>query len=525
MCLLLGRPLASASVSTAFFQKVAYCYKYCSTNRSLRRPTFGPARCAKRQQVAISAGVVGPLVCKSFYMGMMSVIRALSQSTLENGHAPPRHEGLRWPSSVLVICDPISSLRAFHIWLSLLWFLRSSSNWQHPQESLFRHVSLGAAGWPCLLQAFACWVPSAGPFSCIWRRAWFCSHFIPPKPIQRPFAPSVAFSADAPCFGQLMPWISLQNAVLLPKGRVLPLGPASLGPLVSGAAGRPCLLLAFTCWVPSADPFSCTWSSVQFYLQCFSCCWQLPVYRKVWSPWRPPFWPTLSTARCQLENEQCCWPSIGPLVSGAAGRPCLLQALPCWERPSPLHLETCTVLLTGLQELPATARLPKSLVSPGGHHFGQYSVQRSVSRTMCQCACWWWLFSGVSDVATAYLQSFSPRRHGYATPFDFSEKGLKCCGFGSVRARKPLLQLPLTVWPFGACVGALFQRSRRDVLSPCASGADCRPFSTGRRRTALLAALCAVYSLLQSACRQSKPTLWDFCFCLHFILYVLLSRA
>ena len=263
-------------------------------------------------------------------MGMMSVIRALSQSTLENGHAPPRHEGLRWPSSVLVICDPISSLRAFHIWLSLLWFLRSSSNWQHPQESLFRHVSLGAAGWPCLLQAFACWVPSAGPFSCIWRRAWFCSHFIPPKPIQRPFAPSVAFSADAPCFGQLMPWISLQNAVLLPKGRVLPLGPASLGPLVSGAAGRPCLLLAFTCWVPSADPFSCTWSSVQFYLQCFSCCWQLPVYRKVWSPWRPPFWPTLSTARCQLENEQCCWPSIGPLVSGAAGRPCLLQALPCW---------------------------------------------------------------------------------------------------------------------------------------------------------------------------------------------------
>ena len=61
--------------------------------------------------------------------------------------------------------------------------------------------------------------------------------------------------------------------------------------------------------------------------------------------------------------------------------------------------------------------------------------------------------------------------------------------------------------------------------SPCASGADCRPFSTGRRRTALLAALCAVYSLLQSACRQSKPTLWDFCFGSHFILYVLISRA
>ena len=236
-----------------------------------------------------------------------------------------------------MICDPISSLRAFHIWLSLLWF-RSSSNWQHPQESLFRHVSLRATGWPCLLQAFACWVPSAGPFSCIWRRAWFCSHFIPPKPIQRPFASSAAFSADAPCFGQLMPWISLQNAVLLPKGRVLPLGPASLGPLVSGAAGRPCLLLAFTCWVPSAGPFSCTWRSVQFYFQCFWSYWQLPVYRKVWSPWRPPFWPTLSTARCQLDNEQCYWPSIGLLVSGAAGRPCLLQALPCWAPSAgPLH--------------------------------------------------------------------------------------------------------------------------------------------------------------------------------------------
>ena len=166
--------------------------------------------------------------------------------------------------------------------------------------------------------------------------------------------------------------------------------------------------------------------------------------------------------------------------------------------------------------------LPTSLV---GHHFDQHSVQRSVSRAMCQCACWWWLFSGVSDVVTVYLQSFSLRRHGYATPFDFSEKGLKCCGFGSVRERKPLLQLPLTIWPFGACVGALFQRNRRDVLSPRASDADCRPFSTGRRRTALLAALCAVYSLLQSACRQSKPTLWDFCFGSHFILYVLISRA
>ena len=39
-----------------------------------------------------------------------------------------------------------------------------------------------------------------------------------------------------------------------------------------------------------------------------------------------------------------------------------------------------------------------------------------------------------------------------------------------------------------------------------------RPFSLGSRRMALLAALCDVYSLLQSACRQSKPVLWDFLF-------------
>ena len=220
---------------------------------------------------------------------------------------------------------------------------------------------------------------------------------------------------------------------------------------------------------------------------------------------------------CQLDNEQCYWPSIGPLVSGAAGRPCLLQALSCWvPSAGPLHCTWRRVQFYSqcFRSYQQRCKSADKSGPPGGHHFGQqHSVQRSVSRAMCHCACWWWLFSGVSDVATAYLQPFSPRRHGYATPFDFSEKVQKCCGFGSVRARKPLLQLPLTVWPFG------------DVLSPCASDTDCRPFSTERRRTALLAALCPVYSLLQSACRQSKPTLWGFCFGSLFILYVLLSRA
>ena len=90
-CFLLGvpRPLTSASLSTAFFQKVAYCYKYCSMNRS---PGDQPLdqRAApndSRWQSVQGSGVVAPLVCKSFYMGMMSVTCALSQSALENGHA------------------------------------------------------------------------------------------------------------------------------------------------------------------------------------------------------------------------------------------------------------------------------------------------------------------------------------------------------------------------------------------------------------------------------------------------------
>ena len=51
----------------------------------------------------------------------------------------------------------------------------SYCSWQHPPKPLYRHLCSGAAGRPCLLQVFACWEPSAGPFCCTWRRARLCS--------------------------------------------------------------------------------------------------------------------------------------------------------------------------------------------------------------------------------------------------------------------------------------------------------------------------------------------------------------
>ena len=141
------RPLTSASLSTGFFQKVAYHYKYCSANRSLWRPTFGSARCAKRQQVAISAGVVAPLVCKSFFVAMMSAFCISPQITLETGHAPPRHAGpllfRDTSSSVLVICEPISRLRIFFIWLFVFWFLHTLTHTAVGNNRRSRCISTG----------------------------------------------------------------------------------------------------------------------------------------------------------------------------------------------------------------------------------------------------------------------------------------------------------------------------------------------------------------------------------------------
>ena len=201
------------------------------------------------------------------------------------------------------------------------------------RRSLFRHVSLGAAGWPCLLQAFACWVPSAGPFSCIWRREWFCSHFIPPKPIQRPFAPSAAFSADAPCFGQLMPWISLQNAVLLPKGRAL----YHLAPR----------LLALWFRELQDGPVCCWPLRVGCRLPAHSAAFG-DVHGSAHSASGAVSWP-FGSGSCRAALF-----AAGLCVLGAVCRVC---------RPIQLHLVKRTILLTVLLELLATASLLTGLVS------------------------------------------------------------------------------------------------------------------------------------------------------------------
>ena len=89
--------------STEILQKVAGNYNYF-TNRSLWQPPFGPACCAGRQQTAFSAGVIAPLVYPGFIVETMSAICGNTRRSHCKGTG----------------------------------------------------VS-GAAGRPCLLQAFACW--------------------------------------------------------------------------------------------------------------------------------------------------------------------------------------------------------------------------------------------------------------------------------------------------------------------------------------------------------------------------------
>ena len=159
----------------------------------------------------------------------------------------------------------------------------------------------------------------------------------------------------------------------------------SLGPLVSRAAGRPCLLQAFACWVPSAGPFSCTWRSVQFYLQCFWSCWQLPVCRQVWSPGGHRF------------GQHSVQGGVNWTMSSATGRLSALwfrelQGGPACYRPFRVGCRP-PALSTALGDVYSSTHSASGATSncksadksgpPGGHHFGQHSVQRSVSRAMC----------------------------------------------------------------------------------------------------------------------------------------------
>ena len=100
--------------STEILQKVAGNYKHYFGNRSLWQPPFGPACCAGRQQTACSAGAIAPLVYPGFFVETMSAICVTCRSHCKG-----------------------------------------------------TGVS-GAAGRPCLLQAFACWEPATGPHSCTW---------------------------------------------------------------------------------------------------------------------------------------------------------------------------------------------------------------------------------------------------------------------------------------------------------------------------------------------------------------------
>ena len=128
-----------------------------------------------------------------------------------------------------------------------------------------------------------------------------------------------------------------------------------LGAGVSEAAGRPCLLQASSFWVPSVGPYSCTWDVCCS--QCLRSLLQALCFRVLSGGPVAVLFPRASGAACRPCSRclrrclpaLCFWvPSGGPV----AARPSVLGAV-C--RPIQLYLGTC------------------------------------VSRTMCQCACWWWL--------------------------------------------------------------------------------------------------------------------------------------
>ena len=128
-----------------------------------------------------------------------------------------------------------------------------------------------------------------------------------------------------------------------------------LGAGVSEAAGRPCLLQASSFWVPSVGPYSCTWDVCCS--QCLRSLLQALCFRVLSGGPVAVLFPRASGAACRPCSwflrrclpALCFWvPSGGPVAAG----PSVLGAV-C--RPIQLYLGTC------------------------------------VSRTMCQCACWWWL--------------------------------------------------------------------------------------------------------------------------------------
>ena len=122
------------------------------------------------------------------------------------------------PSSVLVICEPISRPRVFRIWFSLL-----CSGWQHPQL-MFLDVVLAFS--PIVIWLWLAYLPCR-------------KSFLPPSVL------------GAVCRPIQLP---LETCTVL----LTVLQEPSIDPSVSGAVDWPCLLQALLCWMPFAGPVSCS---------------------------------------------------------------------------------------------------------------------------------------------------------------------------------------------------------------------------------------------------------------------------
>ena len=430
--------------STEMLQKVASNYKYYFANRSLWRLPFGPACRAGRQQTAFSAGVVAPLVYPGLFVETMSAICTLSKSILENGHAPPRHAGLRGPPFVLVICDPISRLRVlqFQFRDTLLRFLPV---WTHATVGTTRRSRCistgvsGAAGRPCLLQAFACWEPAAGPRNYTWdvRSSAHSASGV----ASRPFALGsqdapllLALSCRIRCIDNGVSGAASRPYLLQNFARVaLPIAPQepAAGLFLSGAARRPCycrhltvgaFVLALESRKPQVGPVCCR--PLRFGCRLSALLLQALLF---WVPFAGPF-------NCTVLGDVHGFTHSASGISATASLPNSLAFLAATILANTLYSDVCANVPAG-----------------GGFH----------TQSVC--------VSGVSNAVTSCLKSW-PSKILVRYSFDFSENGQMNCGDGSVRARKPLLQPPLTVWPFWGLLGRPFSEKLKGCALPLCFG-------------------------------------------------------
>ena len=362
--------------STEILQKVAGNYKYYFGNRSLWQPPFGPACCAGRQQTAFSAGVIAPLVYPGFFVETMSAICVTCRSHCKG-----------------------------------------------------TGVS-GAAGRPCLLQAFACWEPATGPHSCTWdvrgsahSASGASAHSASGAAAltlesQEPQEPATGLllsgAARRPCYCRHFKFGAVVLALVsrepqagpvccrpLRKKAVLPtvLQEQAIGHSFSGDARRPC------CCSP-LEPGTVAW------------CWSLGSCRSalfaaglfVLGAVRRPIQLHLGRLLLAVLKE----PSTGPLLSGAVRRPCCCALPPCFGCRLSALLTVLKALSTGSLLLGAVrrpcccrpfcfgCRLPAHSTVLGGRvSAGQCANVPAGGGFHAQSVC----VSGVSDAATSCLKS------------------------------------------------------------------------------------------------------------------------